>query len=554
MAAKASSDNRRQTMTETAQATRIGAREGAAARDWIAAHWFGLGVAAITAAAAGFLLHQLMAWPPHEDETLALFVGRHPLDELFQVVLEERGGAPLHFLFAWAVAHLGFGLEGLRLVSAAFAVASLPVIALLLVRLAGRVPALVGTLLVAASWAFLFHGVYGRMYSLFLFTSALSYLALLRALDRGGRRAWAFWVTAILATVATHPYGALVLATQAVHVLVARRERIREALWAFGAVGVLGIPFWLTDLVLAGRFDVSVVGEREKLGGPLPVFEYLWEVGSDFSAGFPALPAVLLLAAAGAAKLPREARLLAAAAAGVPIAAFLVVSLGNSTSPETRHLIFVLPFFALFVGTGLARLGRWAVPSLALLVAAQVAWAWEATPELFEWEPDARQEARAEAATYLAQTSAPDDVLFGFEPLYLGAWERNGDFPLTVLPRADAKLALSTLRGLERPIGRGVWILDASETNNAAPSLHIELRSPRPAAEFDVARFGPFLVIRTRRPTGTPKRYLERAGEVMLLGKALYIGDADINLVTIERAARVLRGYGPPLSLSSSSR
>ena len=220
-------------MTETAQATRIGAREGAAVRAWIAAHWFGLGVAALAAAAAAFLLHQLLAWPPHEDETLPLFVGRHPLGELFQVVLEERGGAPLHFLLAWAVAHLGFGLEGLRALSALFAVASIPVVALLAARLAGRVPALVATVIVASSWTFLFHGVYGRMYSLFLFTSALSYLALLRALERGGRRAWALWALAILATVATHPYGALVLASQAVFVLVARRDRMRA-----GALGL----------------------------------------------------------------------------------------------------------------------------------------------------------------------------------------------------------------------------------------------------------------------------------------------------------------------------
>ena len=177
---------------------------------------------------------------------------------MFQVVLEERGGAPLHFLLAWTVAHLELGLEGLRAVSAFFAVASLPVVALLLARLAGRVPALVGTLVVATSWTFLFHGVYGRMYSLFLFTAALSYLALLRALERGGRRAWALWALAILATVATHPYGALVLASQGAFVVIARRERLRAALWAFGAVAVLGIPFWLTDLVLAGRFDAGV--------------------------------------------------------------------------------------------------------------------------------------------------------------------------------------------------------------------------------------------------------------------------------------------------------
>ena len=67
-------------------------------------------------------------------------------------------------------------------------------------------------MLASGSWVLLFHGIYGRMYSMFLFTSALSYLALLRALERGGRRAWALWALAVLLAVATHPYGALVLA------------------------------------------------------------------------------------------------------------------------------------------------------------------------------------------------------------------------------------------------------------------------------------------------------------------------------------------------------
>jgi uncharacterized membrane protein len=78
----------------------------------------------------------------------------------------------------------------------------------------------------------LFHGVYGRMYSLFLFTSALSYLALERALEGGGRR-WVWWALAVLATIATHPYGALVLASQGLYVVL-RRVRLREAMTAFG--------------------------------------------------------------------------------------------------------------------------------------------------------------------------------------------------------------------------------------------------------------------------------------------------------------------------------
>src|SRR5918994_3247692 len=101
----------------------------------VSARAFAAGVAACAGTVAAFLLVRLTAWPPHEDETLALFVGRGSLDSLVDTVLGERGGAPLHFLAAWVVAHLGGGLTALRLVSAVFAVASVPLLALVAARL-----------------------------------------------------------------------------------------------------------------------------------------------------------------------------------------------------------------------------------------------------------------------------------------------------------------------------------------------------------------------------------------------------------------------------------
>ena len=185
--------------------------------------WFPLGVAACGVVLAAFFLIFLRAWPPHEDETLALFVGRDSLGGLLHTVHAERGGAPLHFLVAWVVVHLGGGLTALRLASALSAVASIPVLAALSARLAGRRVALVAAVLASASWLVLFHGVYGRMYSLFLLTSALSYLALLVAVERGDRGRWALWGLATLAAIASHPYGAFVLASQGVFVLARAR-------------------------------------------------------------------------------------------------------------------------------------------------------------------------------------------------------------------------------------------------------------------------------------------------------------------------------------------
>ena len=123
------------------------------------------------------------------------------------------------------------------------------------------------------------------------------------------------------------------------------------------------------------------------------------------------------------------------------------------------------------------------------------------------------------------------------------------------LPRADADLALHNLLDLERPLGHGVWVFDASKTTNYVRSLQIPLRSPRPGVGVRGARLR--AVPRdpdARAGRDSPDRYLLRAGQAMLVGKQLFLGDADINLPTIERAARALRGYGASRSLSTSSR
>ena len=97
-----------------------------------------------------------------------------------------------------------------------------------------------------------------------------------------------------------HPYGVLLLGGQAVYVLLEARDRLREAILAGGVVLVCGIPFWLTDLVLADRFDVGVGGGGEKLGGPWAVARYLWRSAGDATAGWwPVTVAVLVAAAAG---------------------------------------------------------------------------------------------------------------------------------------------------------------------------------------------------------------------------------------------------------------
>src|SRR3954462_12480159 len=347
---------------------------------------FWVATSSVTAAVAAVLGWVFRTWPPHEDEALALFVGRSSLGHVLHTVVAERGGAPLHFLLAWAVVHLGGGLTALRLVSLVFAVASVPLMALLGARLADRTTGVVAAALASASWVFLFHGIFGRMYSLFLFTSLLSFLALLS-------RRYVLWGIALLLVLASHPYAVLVVAAQGLSVVLSARDR--RAFLTLGVVAVAGFPFWWADVVLRNRFDVGVGGGGNRLGSPASVLRYLASVAGDFSSHARVWSVCFLVfAGVGAVLLARRNRsgaVLTACVVLVPAVAFTVATLHSTTSPEARHLIFALPFYSVLLALPLVTLARVSAPFAAiavaiglLAVAGEIRWAHAKTPELFD--------------------------------------------------------------------------------------------------------------------------------------------------------------------------
>jgi hypothetical protein len=531
--------------------------ESGRSRRWAFADAYRLGVGAITGALAAFLLLQAIHWPPHEDETLVFFVSREPFTNFFSTVLEERGGAPLHFLLAHAVDSVWSSLLGLRLISVVFAVASVPVIAALVARLTDKRTALIATAIAAASWMTVYHGIYARMYSLFLFTTALSFLLLLRALGRRDVWPWVAWSLVTLAAIATQPYGAFVLGAGALFMVVRRRwdpAPLRPALVAVVATSLLALPLWLVYRVLADRFDVGITGSSgSKLGSPVDVLAYLVRVAGDFTTGWtPAVAIVLVVALVGLVSLARErpqAALLTGAVVLVPTAAFLVTRSGGSVSLESRHLIFALPFFAMLVAAGLLRLAAlaraWALPSLAvgmaLLLSAEVAWGWHRTPWMYGGEPGVRKEARDRAAAWLAATSRSDDILFGYEPLALDAFEKGAPFGRVIVQRADPKLALDTLAEARKPLGRGVWIFDATDQLDASKQ-RFSVASVSPGPQFEVRAFGPFLVIRTPKPVLTAETFFRDTAVVEYQGKLIGIGDAGLNYQTAVTALARIQG------------
>jgi hypothetical protein len=489
----------------------------------------------------------MTVWPPHEDETLVFFVTQQPIGDVFSTVFAERGGAPLHWLLAYLAGSISPSLTALRLVSVIFAVASMPVIAALVARLTDKRTALVATALAAASWITIYHGIYARMYSLFLFLSALSFLTLLRAVGTRDPKRWAAWITAMVLTIATQPYGTFVLAAQAVYVLARRRRRefpLRPAAISFGIVVALVAPLWLIYRVLASRFGIGLTGESDsKLGSPVDVLEYIWHTIGDFGAGWTAATAVFAaLAVLGGVVLFRRrpaAVLLTATVLLVPTLALMATRSQSSVFLESRHLIFALPFFQMLVAAGLLKLAGLAgraeaaavLVGLTALLGVEFAWGWHKTPYMYSGEPAAREQARDDAAAWLAATSRPDDILFGYEPLYLDAREAGAPFGSVIVQRADPRLAVESLDEASKPLGRGVWVFDASDqSDRSRVSLTIPETVPGPI--FESRAWGPFLVIRTKEPVRDAEDFFRDTAAVELEGRILGVGDASINLQT----------------------
>jgi hypothetical protein len=235
----------------------------------------------------------------------------------------------------------------------------------------------------------------------------------------------------------------------------------------------------------------------------------------------------------------------------VPVVGLLAAGSGPGVSLESRHLIFLLPFVTMAVATGILRVGsaaRRAGPGvvaalLGFLLASQVVWGLDRTRWLYTGEPAARAEGREEAAAWLAARGRADDVLFGYEPTYLDAWEAGAPYGAIFIPRADARLALEELEDAGTPLGHGVWVLDASDyVDQEHARLTIEESSPGP--EFETAAFGPFLLVRTVEPVLTPEAYLEATLRVQELSAMLAVGDAGRNALTAQQALEELRGGG----------
>lgn len=478
-----------------------------------------LPVLGIGAAVAGAILlairvvDDVAEKPLFEDEAVAGLVSARPFGEVLETVWWERGGAPLHFVLS----HLALAPDGspyaLRWLSVVFALAAIPLAWDLGRRLGGHVAAGTAALVVAASPMLWVYGSFGRMYSLYVFVSALAVDLFVRALEQRTTRAAVVAALAALLVPAVHPYGIMLVAVEAAVGFWLWRGRPLRAALPVAAVGLGLIPFLVADLRLANRYAIGLEGE----GSVAPADDAWLQVGRAFQAAAGGagwtLGVAALLAAIGFVVLWRRrayaflALLLGSAA--LPPLLLLMARTSDAPGLSPRHFAYLVPLVAALVGVGVARLVRgFGAPAAAGALAA-VAVVVALAPiagirEPRDWSNDVlgggppesalgSPERLAGAKAWLEANVDPGAVLYPYSAVYLAALPtaREGE----ALPYAQRETLLRALERIEPPVPEVFVSVPIGESSVDFGRLDTAL-----GRGFERVRSGGWLLIRGSGP------------------------------------------------------
>ena len=447
--------------------------------------------------------------PIFEDEALAGLVAAQPFLDMLRTVVVDRGGAPLHF----ALAHLALLIEpspsALRWVSVVAALL-VPLVCLDLGnRLYGRNAGAAAAALAASSQMLGIYGSFGRMYAVFALAAAVSIDLFVRATQLRTRRAALAAAAAGWVLLAAHPFGAALVAAEAVVAAFLWRGRGLRAAVPVALVALAMLPFAYADLRLADRFSASLSGQ-EGLVAPERASAVLVRALGGFAGGRePLFLLFAALAVLGAiAVFERDRAFLALTALGLlSLPALLVATRGSQDFSDhfaSRQLIFVLPLWIGLVAVGFARSVRGLSPPLqglgliGLTIAALIA------PQVV---PDPRtalsgsRDALAGPTAWLLATTPPDAVIFPASPVFLAALPATRH--ASVLPREQPSLVQ---RAVERATLPTPAVIVAIPLENGRVDLD-KLRASL-GADSRVRAYRHWLLLKAPGPFSDPRSVL----------------------------------------------
>ncbi len=348
-----------------------------------------LGLAAIVVLAAALRFPTLDVQSFWVDEAATAQLLDGSFGDMLDGVGDDESAPPLYYVLAWLWAQpFGVGETGLRSLSALFGVAAVPAVYAVGARLAGVRAGLVAALLAAVNPLLVWFGQEARAYALLVLLTALSLLALLRALEQPSGRRLALWAVVAAAALATHYFALFVLAGEAAWLLFALGPRRRRA-----ALGTLAAPvaagLALLPMALDQRAgDRAAFIREDSLSRRVAQVPKQWLAGYDapsetalaLIAGLLALIGVAglwrlrgslltpigLVGVTGVGRLRRNTLALLAALGASLLIPLLLVAVDNDYV-ITRNLLPSLVVALVLLALGFAAAGQRALPALGAL-------------------------------------------------------------------------------------------------------------------------------------------------------------------------------------------
>jgi hypothetical protein len=237
------------------------------------------------------------------DELFTFDETRGGLGDVFRGMERNEVNPPLYYMLAWGARHVGGHAYWIRLPSLLAGLGTLPLLYALGRRVAGPTAGLVAATLLALSPFEIFYSTEARAYSLLIFLSLASTLALLRALERGSVARWALYAILVSAAMYTQYTAVFVIGVQAAWALVLHRRAVVPLLVAYALAALTYLP-WLPSLhdqqdqkfklaVVAGNTPATLESLLKLMGRLLPGHPYI------SLAELPGRLPVVVLAAAG---------------------------------------------------------------------------------------------------------------------------------------------------------------------------------------------------------------------------------------------------------------
>jgi 4-amino-4-deoxy-L-arabinose transferase-like glycosyltransferase len=326
-----------------------------------------------------------------QDEGLQFYVAtQNSFSELLHQTRSFH--PPLSFIINHVFLLMGESDFFLRLPSALFGIASLPLLYILGRDLTSSREAVLAVFVLAISPFHIWYSQDARMYSQLLFLSLLSTVLLMQALSRGKVRWWVYYILVSAAGMYTHVFMALALTAQFLWLFLYHRRHLLPIVATGVAVAVLFLPWglylpWVSNFVVGvSRVGLSAGPASDGRAGftlaavPYTFFVYsagfslgptVAELHADKSAGFilSFLPTISVVAVVFTILLgtgifvmykrfglrPCVFSLLGLC---LPLAGTLAYALTPHAAFNVRYTIIAFPYFCLFIGTALAYVAR----------------------------------------------------------------------------------------------------------------------------------------------------------------------------------------------------